>query len=504
MDLLDSSQTNVLELSCRVRRRDFLRVALSGAALLAAPAICGGFSPAWAAKNQSRPANPVVGAVPADVCTGGDPASFTAASADRAGMFLLFSDVHFNPFADPGKVKALAAAPAAEWGAILADAAPVYSPYGQDSNNALFQSFLDDMASRAPRPDFLLFPGDLLCHGFWTLYPRLTGDSSSGGLLGFIGKTAEYFLAEVTRRFPEAPLYLALGNNDSFEGDFRIVPDSPYLSVTASSIAQRALKSEADRAAFLESYPRYGCYSLPLPGHGGRIVVFNNIYWAKRYPNQGVGKPVLDFLTQELATAGRRGEKVWLMAHVPPGDNSKSSAAKYLKTGKNVYAPLLADAWNDALANLLVAHSQTVRASFCGHVHRDEFRLVYPKGRELPAASLRLGPSISPVTGNNPGYQVYSYDRQSFELLDTAVHYLDIGASRPAWEVEYTYSRAYGRGLRSPGDWQAMYQELKTCSGRRKTFEEAFDLRSTHIDEVNGRTFPIYWDALGVTAQTSI
>jgi len=500
----DSSQTGIPEPSSIVGRRDFLRFTLSGAALLAAPAIFGGFTPAWASKNQTRPTS-TVGGEPANVCTEGDPASFTADSSARAGMFLLFSDVHFNPFADPGKVKALAAAPASEWGGTLADAAPVFSPYGQDSNNALFQSFLDDMASRAPRPDFLLFPGDLLCHSFWTLYPRLTGDSSRGGLLSFIGKTAEYFLTEVTRRFPEAPLYLALGNNDSFEGDYRIVPNSPYLSATASIIAQRALKAEADRAAFLESYPGYGCYALPLPGNGScKIIVFNNIFWTKRSPNQGAGKPVLDFLTQELTTAGRRGEKVWLMAHVPPGDNSKSSAAKFLKTGKNVYAPLLADNWNDSLANLLVAHSQTVKACFCGHVHRDEFRLVYPKGRELPAASLRLGPSISPVTGNNPGYQVYSYDRQSFELLDAAVHYLDIGASRPAWDVEYTYSQAYGRGLRSPRDWQEMYQELKTCPGKRKTFGEAFDLRSARIDEVNGRTFPIFWDALGVTAPTSI
>lgn len=504
MALLKPSPLYTHEPSSHVGRRDFLRLAVSGAALLAAPALCGCFAPVWASKNQTRSASSAAEEA-ADACTSGNPASYTPSSADRAGMFLLFSDVHFDPFADPGTVKALAAAPASAWGGILAGAGPAYSPYGQDSNNALFQSFLDDMASRAPRPDFLLFPGDLLCHRFWTTYPQLTGDSSREGLLSFIGKTAEYFLTEVTRRFPEAPLYLALGNNDSFEGDYRIVPNSPYLSVTASIIAQRALKNEADRAPFLESYPGYGCYSLPLPGSGNaRIIVFNNIFWTRNYPNQGAGRPVLDYLDQQLTAAGRKGESVWLLSHVPPGDNSKASAAKFLKKGKDEYFPLLADTWSDALANLLVTHSRTVKASFCGHVHRDEFRLVYPKGRDLPAASVRLGPSISPITGNNPGYQVYFYDRQSFELLDTAVHYLDIGSHRPGWDVEYRYSQAYGRGLRTPHDWQEMYQELKTCPARRKTFEEAFDLRSAHIDEVDSRTFPIFWDALGLSAKTAI
>lgn len=472
-----------------IKRRTFLRYALSGAGFLAASAMYGAQDLAWALAGQS------------DIdCPDGDPGSYTAASADRAGMFLLFSDVHFDPFADPTKVKALAGAPASAWRGILAGSGPVYSPYGQDSNDALFQSFLDDMASRAPRPDFLLFPGDLLCHRFWTRYPRLTGDSTPGGLLAFIGKAAEYFLAEVTRRFPGVPLYLALGNNDSFEGDFRIAPKSPYLAATAPLIAERALKSEADRIRFLDSYPRYGCYSLPLPGPGnGKLIVINNIFWATRYPDQGAGQPVLDFLEPELTAAARRDEKVWLMAHVPPGDNSKSSAAKFLKKGTVAYKGLLADTWNDALGRLLVTHGATVKASFAGHVHRDEFRLVYPKGSQLPAVSMRLGPSISPVTGNNPGYQVYSYDRQSLELLDMTVHYIDIGSAQPAWDVEYTYSQTYGRGLRSAKDWQEMYQGLVTCEPRKKAFGEAFDLRSGHIDEVNKRTFSIFWDGLAVT-----
>lgn len=483
-------------------RRSFLRLALSGAAALAAPLLCGDGLSFGAGRQASLPdASPPP---PGADCSDGDPASYTAATAQRGGTFLLFSDVHFNPFADPAKTAALAAAPASAWRAILADSAAASSPYGHDSNDALFQSFLDDMAHRTPGPDFLLFPGDLLCHDFWTTYPRLTGDATPEGLLAFIAKTAEYFLAEVTRRFPGTPLYIALGNNDSFEGDYRIAPKSPYLTATAPLIARLALTDQEARTPFLDTYPQYGCYALPLPGPGGgRLVVFNNIFWTKRNPQQDAGGQVLDFLERELSQAERRGEKVWLMAHVPPRDNSKASAAAYVKKGRDGFDPMLTEAWNTALAGLFVKYAATIKAGFAGHVHRDEFRLIRPKTDEMPVAAMRLGPSISPVTGNNPGYQVYSYDRESLELLDMSTHYLDIGAAAPAWATEYRYSQTYGRGLRSARDWQEMYQGLVACPARGQAFAEGFDLRSTHIDEVNGRTFGIYWDALSLNAGSS-
>ncbi len=472
-----------------IDRRAFLRLAASGAALAGVSVLAGGLGQAFCATP------------PGGDCPAGDAASYTASSPGAAGMFALFSDVHFDPFADPARVKALAAAPAGRWREILAESRAACSPYGQDSNDALFQSFLDDMARRAPRPDFLLYPGDLLCHRFWDLYPRLTGDGTQQGLLAFIAKTVEYFLAETARRFPGVPLYMALGNNDSVEGDYGIEPKSPFFPVTAPLIARLALKDGAGCASFLETYPGFGCYALALPGPAkGRLVVLNNIFWSKRYRRPDAGGPVLDYLKDQLERAGRRGEKVWLLSHIPPGDNSKASAARFLKKGEDVYEPLLAGVWNDALAGLLVKYAHVVRAAFAGHVHRDEFRLVYPASGETPAASMRLGPSISPITGNNPGYQVYTYDRDSLELLDMTAHFLDIGSSGPAWAVEYEYARTYGRGLRSPGDWGEMYRNLQVCPARRKAFAEGFDLRSAHIDEVTERTFPIYWESLSLRA----
>jgi 3',5'-cyclic AMP phosphodiesterase CpdA len=435
-------------------------------------------------------------------CANGPAASFTPATPEQAGTFLLFSDVHLSPFADPSLVKALVAAPVEQWRGVLAGSKPGYAPYGQDSNDALLQSALDDMARRAPKPDFILFPGDLLCHKFWTLYPALSGDASRAGLTAFIAKTVEYFLTETTRRFPGVPLYVALGNNDSVEGDYSIAPNSPYLAATAAVTARLALQTDAARTSFLATYPQYGGYAVTLPEAGGlRLVVIDDVFWSKRYPHPGLGVPVAEFLERELAAARQAGKPVWFMTHIPPGDNAWASAREYLKTGKAAYAPELLDAPNDALAKLLTAYAPTIKASFSGHVHRDSFRLFYGDsgGRAVPVGIMRIAPSISPVTGNNPGYQVYTYDRRSAEILDETTYYLDLGAARPAWALEYVYSGTYGRGLRAADDWQAMFTGLPGCSARRQAFGDFYDVKGPH-DAVTDRTFPIFWR--GIEAPT--
>ena len=434
-------------------------------------------------------------------CPSGPAASYTASRPEAKGTFALFSDVHFSPFADPALVRELAASPVEWWRAILDRSKPGLSPYGQDTNNALLQSFLNDMAARSPRPDFILFPGDLLCHDFWTLYPKLSKDTTQAGLEAFIQKTVAYFFGEVARRYPGVPVYAALGNNDSVEGDYRIAPHSPYLALTAQTLAGM-LQNEAARADFLSDYSHYGCYGVTMPEAGGvRLVVINDVFLSVKHPDEALGGPVLAFLERELAGAKARGEKVWLMAHIPLGDNSMASGAALAKKEDDRYKGFLRENQNDAYAKLLSAYAPTVvKAAFAGHVHRDDFRL-WQDGRGVVAGGMRLAPSISPITGNNPGYQLHTYDRSSLELLDVTTYSLDLAKPGTGWREEYVWSTAYGRGLREPADWQATYRDLGQCPARREAFAAHFDLGSPHV-EVTDTSFPAFWRAIASPTRT--
>ena len=86
---------------------------------------------------------------------------------NATGKFLIASDIHFNPMADPALVGDLAAADPAQWEAILQRSKlTAFSPYGQDSNWWLMRSALDAMARTEPHPALVMYTGDLLAHNF--------------------------------------------------------------------------------------------------------------------------------------------------------------------------------------------------------------------------------------------------------------------------------------------------------------------------------------------------
>ena len=124
----------------------------------------------------------------------------TASAAHReAGSVpaLLLSDIHFDPFHDPGKVKELAAAPVSEWRAILsaalsADQVQAFAQIqetcharGVDTPFVLLRSSLQAMRARQPDAKFITVSGDLIAHGFPCRYADSLSECCAGGLSGF-------------------------------------------------------------------------------------------------------------------------------------------------------------------------------------------------------------------------------------------------------------------------------------------------------------------------------
>ena len=172
-----------------------------------------------------------------------------------------------------------------------------------------------------------------------------------------------------------------------------------------------------------------------------------------------------------------------------------ASGAALANKDEDRYKGFLRENQNDAYATLLAAYAPTVvKAAFAGHVHRDDFR-VWQDAAGGPGGGMRLAPSISPITGNNPGYQVHVYDRASQELLDVTTYSLDLTAPQAGWREEYVWSAVYGRGLREPADWRAAYRDLGLCPARREAFAAHFDLGSPR-EEVTEASFPAFWRAV--------
>ncbi len=406
------------------------------------------------------------------------------AAGPGSGRFLVISDIHFDPFFDGSLFPRLRDAPVEEWRGILAGSRPSgFNPRGTDSNDALLQSGLDEAQARLPDPDFILYPGDFLAHRWTTKYDALAARSHEEdpeAYRAFTTKVIRYLAAEFRRRFPAAPVLPTLGNDDSFCGDYQITPEGPFLAMFAEVWAP-LLGDEVDAAAFRETFGRGGYYERPLPGVAGtRLVVLNTVVCSVDYDNtcgSATQTPALDqfrWLEGTLERAEARGESVWLLMHVPPGLDSFDSAASLGRGGPPVTF------WQPELLarflRIVDRHRSTLRFAFAGHTHMDDFRAVRIDG--TPVLPVKIAPAISPIFGNNPGFQVYDHDPRTGTPRDYEAFGL-AGFDDPApdrWEPEYRFREVYGFDDLTAGAIERLARTLAADAAIRAKYADFYDV----------------------------
>ena len=275
----------------------------------------------------------------------------------------------------------------------------------------------------------------------------------------------QFFVQEVDSRFPEATVIVADGNcdTDSKLGSVGARPGDAYLSSTAPVIAQAFFNNDADRAAFATGYAMGGYYALEPDGPTGlKYIVLNDNLWISQYDDPAAGAIELSWFASELADSAQDFQKVWVVGHIPPGAYASGVAETYAQTGEISYQGNLDDGFNNAFTSLELAYSSTIQATFTGHMHNDDFRLLTAGDGSAATELVRVAPGISPVFGSNPGYQVYTYDAQTFALNDETTYALDLGSSSPAWSKEYDYAETYGQTLATPQEQLAVYAGIMT------------------------------------------
>jgi sphingomyelin phosphodiesterase acid-like 3 len=79
-------------------------------------------------------------------------------------------------------------------------------------------------------------------------------------------------------------------------------------------------------------------------------------------------------LEGELAAAKQAQEPVWLVYHIPPGIDGYATLRRGACPGTMI--PMWAEAYAEPFHSLLRRYTETVAASFAGHTHMDDFRLI--------------------------------------------------------------------------------------------------------------------------------
>lgn len=197
----------------------------------------------------------------------------------------------------------------------------------------------------------------------------------------------------------------------------------------------------------------YGGYAITIP-QGLKIISINTDFWytANIFNYYNFTNPdksgTFRFLISELEAAEAANQRVWIIGHVPPG----YSAGNPLPNPTALFY------------SIVVRFSPaTIAAVFWGHTHEDQLNIFYDYAAssldgsvrnttdidlESPLAMSFIGPSLTPLTNYNAGWQRYQVDAETFGVLNLQTYISNISNSasfdpEPEWEFEYDARETY-------------------------------------------------------------
>jgi len=378
-----------------------------------------------------------------------------ALSQEPTGAFVLISDVHFDPFDPEGIATTLAATEPDRWMERFAALPPApASQYGKDTNHVLLASALAAVAEHAADADFAIVGGDLLSHGFEDDTAKALGvPLGSAAQRDFAQRTTIFVAEAIGAALAGKPVIVALGNNDSDCGDYEIEPGGGYLAATRETV-RKLVGAERLAPDFDATYAAGGYYAARHPTVADTLIfVVNDVLWSQRYQNacgkDGLagGEAQMAWLSETLAAQKAAGGRVWLAHHIPWGIDPYSTEHSKADTCPAKVVPFLQETFAAGFLGLIRQYADIIDTSVSGHVHFDDYRLMLDDAGK-PIAIDKVAPAISPIFGQNPGFQLFTYDVATGEPTDFSTIFLanlpDLSPGDADWREEYVFSAAYG------------------------------------------------------------
>lgn len=431
------------------------------------------------------------------VCTAIACAVFAAAppsrAAEPAGAFGLITDIHLDPFDPPTLAAKLAGAETGDWPAIFATITDqAMSSWGSDTNYALLASSIAAFARGAAEADFAIVPGDFLAHEFEQKAATALGVPATDARVRDLAEKTAIFVGEsLARALPDTPLILALGNNDSECGDYRITPGGAYLAATRD-LVRRLAGADLVAPDFDQTYAAGGYYAVQHPSSPKTLIlVINDILWSAKYDDacgsggEAAAEAMMDWLERRLADQQAAGGSVWLVHHIPWGIDPYSTAHGKAKTCAARVVPFLRAPYADGFIALLRRYKDIVQASYSGHVHTDDYRLLVDESGTALGLQ-KIPPAISPIYDQNPAYQIVSYDLKSGVPTDFSTYYLanlpEASLAVPGdWRFEYTFTEAYGVPDYSAAGVAAMIEAVAAGGDATDTYRRLYTVGHTPL-----------------------
>ncbi|MFN7095992.1 MAG: metallophosphoesterase [Gammaproteobacteria bacterium] len=421
----------------------------------------------------------------------------TACGSKVRGSFLAISDIHFTPFStcqinQPCRIiQQLQAAPAQQWMSILQQQDTLTpSTSGTDTNTALFNSLLAEVRLLPRSYHFVLLTGDFLAHNYQRDFQQFTGDNSQQDYQQFVNKTYQFLQLQFQQVFPEVPVYIALGNNDSYDGNYYSQPNGDFYK-NLTQLWQRMIPNAANKASFEQTFPQAGYYAITVPTRfkaTNRIIFLNTVLFSAVATGPDItaaAQQELNWLQQQLQSAQKNKQQVWLVYHIPNGVDA------YYTVNKKAITMSWQPQYNKVFFNLVNKYSQTIVGLISAHVHMDGAQIMHMKsmGRIVNT----FIPAISPVYGNYPAFKIYDYNPRSMRITNFQTYYLPV--STKDWALEYDFNKVY-QPFCHPCRILNGYSTIKTSGWRTEQYKKYYGVSTESQYITQGYWMPVYWCAM--------
>lgn len=304
--------------------------------------------------------------------------------------------------------------------------------------------------------NFTIFTGDIVSHDHT--------DQLSRDYVEYEEQiTFETFKAQMGN----SPIYPTLGNHDSLpeaytspnsisDGDSngRSNLFSWNYELLANMWSSDGWISRSD-ASYASTH--YGAYAT-VTSSNLKIISINTDFWytANIFNYYNMTNPdtsgILTFLADELQKSEDINQRVWIIGHVLSGydgSNALPNPSALFYSIVRRFSP------------------STIAGIFFGHTHQDQLMIYYDY---LPNSTIAtnsssvlrnttlvdyskplsvgyIGPSITPLSGNNAGWVLLEVDAETFSIVNTQTYFANVSDANswttPVWEFEYDTRQVY-------------------------------------------------------------
>lgn len=414
---------------------------------------------------------------------------------------VVFSDVHFTPFYDPEIFWDLVDASPDLWAGIFKGSS-ITEPqsWGKETNYPLFIRMLRAVRQASASSPLVLFPGDILAHKFRETFFQLYGEEDEEAVRSFVYKTCAFFAGQVREHLSGIPVLFVLGNNDSYAGDYQLIPGGEYLADTSDLFYSTLLLGGADPETFHRTYAAGGYYTAQPSPSKVLFICLSTVLFSVNWSSDGAeDAPMrqLDWLAQTLSDAKAQGKKVWILTHVPPGADVYATVSTHMDDAGRISDACMmwkAD-YQERFLEIIRPYGDTIEACFAGHTHMDEYRIMFWEDDDSQETVL-LSPSVSPQFGNNPGFKVFTLSSVDWELQDYRSVAYPFQITDPTFETYYTFSSAYHLGSPLNPALTELLPELAADEAQRMNYSRFYYSGHDSGNPINETNWPAYWCAI--------